>query len=87
MEMVSPLIDKIKINKKLLMTIVSLVAGMLLSFGAGLRVLKHFDFTSADVFDAIITGLIISGGTEGFNSIMKFADYAKEKKKSEVNKA
>jgi hypothetical protein len=31
--------------------------------------------------DMFVTGLVISGGTEGFNSIMKFLSYKKEEKK------
>jgi uncharacterized membrane protein YidH (DUF202 family) len=34
--------------------------------------------------DFIVTGLVISAGTEGLNSIMKFMKYAKEDKKNEA---
>ena len=34
--------------------------------------------------DLIVTGLVISAGTEGLNSILKFMKYAKEDKKNEA---
>jgi hypothetical protein len=34
--------------------------------------------------DVVATGLFISGGTEGFNSLMKFLGYKKEEKKAEA---
>ena len=73
-------------NKKLIFSIVSLVLGMALAFAGGLRVLKYL--TSAPVapdwLDAAVTGLIISGGTEGFNSVMKFLSYKKEGQKADT---
>ena len=77
--LVDPLLDKIKWNKKRVLGIVSLIAGLILSFGAGLRVLEPLGVTASDFWDAIVTGLVVSAGTEGFNSIMKFLGYSKEK--------
>jgi hypothetical protein len=34
--------------------------------------------------DVLVTGLVVSGGTEGFNSIMKFLGYKKEEKKAAI---
>ena len=36
------------------------------------------------VFDAIVTGLVLSGGTEGINSILKFLKYSKENKAAQA---
>lgn len=85
LELLDPLLDKIKAEwKKALLSIVSLVIGLALAFGAGLRVLQPLGVTNADFWDAIVTGLIVSAGTAGFNSIMKFLGYAKEEKKADA---
>lgn len=34
--------------------------------------------------DVLVTGLVVSGGTEGLNSILKFLGYTKEKKENEA---
>lgn len=84
-ELFSPLIDRFaKENKKIVVEIISLIFGLILAFGAGLRVLAPLGFAGGDVWDAIITALIISAGTEGINSIMKFLGYAKDVKKEEL---
>jgi len=74
-------IDMVKNNKKLVLGIASLLIGLALAFGAGLRVLQPLGVTSADIWDGLVTGLIVSAGTEGFNSIMKFLGYTKERQK------
>jgi hypothetical protein len=84
LEILDPLMDKIKVDKKFLLGVVSLIAGLVLSFGAGLRVLQPLGVTGSDIWDAIVTGLIVSAGTEGFNSIMKFLGYSKEKQKADA---
>jgi hypothetical protein len=48
------------------------------------RVLQPLGVANADVVDVIVTALIVSAGTEGFNSIMKFLGYAKEDKKADT---
>ena len=85
------IIEKIKmiqpigvVDKKIVLGIISLILGFVLTIGAGLRVLRPFLIIRADFLDTIVTALIISAGTEGFNSIMKFLVYAKENKKSET---
>jgi hypothetical protein len=54
-------------------------------FAAGFAVQQ---FLAADGIyprlDVFVTALILSAGTEGFNSIMKFLGYAKEGKKAEA---
>jgi len=69
-------------DKKVIFGIVSLLVGLVLAFWAGLRVLRPLGYNNGDFFDAAVTALILSAGTEGFNSIMKFLGYAKEDKKS-----
>ena len=86
LEFASPIIDKIKCNKKLLMSLASVVIGLVLSFGAGLRVLEPLGVVNAGIFDPLVTGLIVSGGSEGLNSIIKFMGYAKEKKRGDMER-
>lgn len=69
-------------EKKQVLGLVSLGWGLLMALVKDLRVLAAFGVTCPQVFDIAVTGLIISGGTEGFNSIMKFLSYAKEDKKA-----
>lgn len=85
LEILDPLVEKFaKENKKMFLAIISLLFGLALAFFAGIRVLVHLGFTGPDLWDAIITGLIVSAGTEGINSIMKYLGYAKENKKEEA---
>ncbi len=84
LEFLSPLVDKLKWDKKTVMGLASVSLGFILTIGAGLRVLQPLGAYRSQVIDVIVTGLIISAGTEGLNSVMKFLGYAKEKKKSEV---
>ena len=87
LEILDPILDNntfFKNNKKMILAIVSLIVGLALALGAGLRVLRPLGITSADLVDIVVTALIVSAGTEGFNSIMKFLGYAKEGKKADV---
>ena len=87
LEILDPVLDKVKFikdYKKMILGLVSLIVGLVLAFGFGLRVLQHLGVANADFLDAIVTALIVSAGTEGFNSIMKFLGYAKEDKKADA---
>jgi hypothetical protein len=85
LEIFDPLLDKIKFvkgNKKIVLGLISLIIGLVLAFGIGLRVLRPLGVTTADFLDAVTTALIVSAGTEGFNSILKFLGYIKEDRKA-----
>lgn len=84
LEIISPVLDKFNKEdyKKIILKIVSLVAGLLLAFVIGLRVLQPLGVANAGIWDGIVTAFIISAGTEGINSIMKFLGYTKEDKKA-----
>lgn len=84
LEILGPLLDKTKVNKKITLELISLVMGLGLAFGTGLRVLQVFGITSAGFWDLIVTGLIISGGTESFNSILKYMGYSKANAKKQL---
>jgi hypothetical protein len=73
--------------KRVLLTSLSLVAGLAIALGAGLRVLKPLGVATNGVgnwIDVLSTALVISAGTEGINSILKFLGYAKEDKKAQA---
>jgi hypothetical protein len=86
--------------KKPILGIVSLMIGFALAFGVDqlhiLSVLLTTVTTDAagktttvtpqvnNFLDAFVTGLIISAGTEGINSILKFLKYTKEDKKNQA---
>lgn len=85
LELLDPVVNAIafvKNNKKIVLGLVSLGFGAVLAFSVGLRVLRPLGASSPDLLDAIVTTLIVSAGTEGFNSITKFLGYAKEDKKA-----
>ena len=73
-----------KRDKKLFLGLVSFIVGLFLAFRLGLRVLQPLGIAEAGVWDGFVTGLIISAGTEGVNSIIKFLGYAKEDRKSDA---
>jgi hypothetical protein len=73
-------------NKKLVCNIISLVTGLALAKFGNLHVLASLSGSSniSLWIDVPVTGLIVSGGTEGLNSIMKFLSYKKEDQKVET---
>ncbi|NYT02154.1 MAG: hypothetical protein GKC10_05290 [Methanosarcinales archaeon] len=71
-------------DKRLVLGLVSMAIGLLIAFGTGMRVLRPMGLDGYDIMDAVLTAMIISAGTEGFNSILKFLGYAKEGKKSDA---
>lgn len=95
LEILDPVISAVfgAANKKLVLGIISFVIGILLAWGlCELHVVQILSggepkpcWTGWNlVGDVLISGLIISAGTEGFNSIIKFLGYAKENKKGEA---
>jgi len=86
LEILNPVVDRIiaESYKKLVLGIVSFIAGLAIVSGAGLRILQPLGVNSAGAWDIIVSGLVISAGTEGINSIVKFLGYTKEKQKAEA---
>ncbi|MFL6332939.1 MAG: hypothetical protein ACJ754_06290 [Pyrinomonadaceae bacterium] len=86
LEILDPIVNRLvkEEDKKITLGLVSLLAGMGLSFGVKLTVLDHLGLTVDKYLDYLVAGLIISAGTEGFNSILKFLSYKKEEKKAEA---
>jgi hypothetical protein len=75
-------------NKKAILGVISFLAGLGVST-AGIRVLATLGMNNARMngLDIFVTALIVSGGTEGFNSILKFLSYKKEEVKGEAAQA
>lgn len=73
-------------RKKTVLGWLSFLLGIAFSGLGGIRVLNIFSPNYPFPFlDVMITALIISSGTEGFNSIMKFLFYKKEEQKAETD--
>jgi len=91
-EILSPLFDKISTEyKKVVFGLISLTLGLAVAFHFQLHVLNLLldPGNNPDKYtflDSIITGLIISGGTEGVNSILKFLKFKKEETKNDAAK-
>lgn len=77
--------------KKPILGSVALLFGLALSAQLGIGVLhtlKGIDMSASESLfrglDVIVTALVISAGTEGVNSILKFLKYSKEDKKRDA---
>ena len=89
LELLTPILDKIAQDyKKVILGVISLLAGFALVCNVhALRVLKPLEAPGSDAHypdsvDLIVTALVLSAGTEGLNSILKFLKYSKEDKKN-----
>jgi hypothetical protein len=68
--------------KKTILGVVSLAVGLGIAYSVPtLRVLSPLKVEAPGV-DFFVTALVLSAGTEGINSIMKFLKYTKEDKKN-----
>lgn len=86
-ELLSPLLDRISTEyKKVVFGLISLTLGLAVAFLFDLLVLNVLLGTTYrhTNWDFVITGVIISGGTEGVNSILKFMKFKKEETKNEA---
>ncbi len=79
--------DERKNQKSTVLSITALVIGILLTAIGGFRVLAPLGYAAHPWFDGAVTALVISGGTEGINSIVKFLGYTKEKQKAEAKES
>jgi predicted Na+-dependent transporter len=74
-------------NKKFVIGVISLVLGIALAAALQLRMFHQLlQLNCDDIWmtwlDYFATGIFISGGSEGFNSLLKFANYKKEASKA-----
>lgn len=84
LELLDPILSRLfsdPLKKKTATSIISLVVGVLFAAAAKITVLKDLGFTGPMLLDVVVSALIVSAGTEGFNSIVKFAFYKKEEQK------
>ena len=71
-------------RKKIAMGVVSLAMGWWLA-SSGIHVFKAMGATTmSDWQDILLSGIFISAGTEGFNTLLKFANYKKEASKADA---
>lgn len=93
MEILDPVVDLVLTklgrpeSKKIFLGLASLITGLVLAFTAKLQFLLYLgvNLTQFPAFlDYLVTGLILSGGTEGVNSVLKFLSYKKEGRKEET---
>lgn len=86
LEVCSVLIEKIEVresNKKAVLGVIGFLVGIVLAWAFGLDVMDYFKLNSQiPGVDTIVTALVLSAGTEGTNSIVKFLKYLKEDKKA-----
>jgi hypothetical protein len=92
LELVDPVVDGLipggdskARTKKIVLGIVSLLVGVLFAIVAGIRVLTPISSENVPAWiDIAATALVVSGGTEAMNSLMKYLGYKKEEQKSET---
>jgi hypothetical protein len=70
-------------RKKIAMGVVSLTLGWWLA-SSGIHVFKNMGATITGWQDILLSGVFISAGTEGFNTLLKFANYKKEASKADA---
>ena len=76
-------------TKKIVLGFVSLGIGCLVAGCAQIKMFHELlnlsaDSTLPNSLDYFFTGIFISAGTEGFNSLLKFANYKKEASKADA---
>ena len=70
-------------KKKAVLGGIGFLVGIVLARAFGLDVMQYFQLNSnIPGIDTIVTALVLSAGTEGTNSIVKFLKYLKEDKKT-----
>jgi hypothetical protein len=71
-------------TKKLVLGMISVVVGWSLAGFAHIEVFAALQKPLPYVLDIFFSGVFISAGTEGFNSLIKFANYKKEATKGDA---
>ena len=70
------------LRMKAILGVIGFIIGIVFAYVFGLNVMAYFHVANSGGFiDKIVTALILSAGTEGTNSIVKFLKYLKEDKK------
>jgi hypothetical protein len=71
--------DTFKARKAFWSAVISVILGFAIAYYTGVRVLQPLQFPAPDGWDMVITALVISAGSEGMNSILKWLGYKKDK--------
>jgi hypothetical protein len=71
-------------RKKLILGAISLLLGWSLAGYGDIEIFKALCWNMRPAVDVFFSGIFISAGTEGFNTLMKFANYKKEATKAEA---
>ena len=85
LEVFSGLVEKYvrESRKKAVLGIIGFLVGIMLTRAFHLDVMDYFKVNSGiPGIDTVVTALVLSAGTEGTNSIVKFLKYLKEDKKA-----
>lgn len=88
LEIADPLLsllgDRFAQYKGTFIALLSIALGLTFAWLSPLSVLAPLGIKDAGLVDVLITGFVISAGTEGINSILKFLGYAKDDKKGQA---
>ncbi len=91
LDILDPLTSKLSQDanvKKIVLGLASLGIGWILAYCLDLKLfhalLKPAETSLPGWLDELFTGIFISAGTEGFNSLLKFANYKKEASKADA---
>jgi hypothetical protein len=71
-------------RKKFVIGVISLALDWVLAGVGEIHIFSALNWTMPSYLDVIASGIFISGGSEGFNSLMKFANYKKEASKADA---
>ncbi len=72
-----------ELRTKPVLGVIGFVIGLVLAYVFELNVMAYFKVpNSGNFLDKVVTALILSAGTEGMNSLVKFLKYLKEDKKA-----
>jgi hypothetical protein len=71
-------------RKKFVIGGISLGLGWMLASVGQIHIFSALQWTMNPYLDAIASGIFISGGSEGFNTLMKFTNYKKEASKADA---
>jgi hypothetical protein len=71
--------------KKAVMTFLGFLAGIITVKSTDINTLALLDPKWGGCGDTIVTALVISGGTEGFNTLLKYFGYVKEARKQALD--
>ena len=85
-EILDPLVNLLvgEEKKKIILGLLSLSIGLAFAYALDLHVLTHLGVSGPawlKHLDYLVAGLFISGGTEGFNALLKYLNYKKEETK------